>query len=136
MFQNMSLAQPNIEEVGNIEMEVLEPVMAHWIESDLQVPLHEVSSCVQVQIIDIDFEIEIESDIIVNKCFVKISDGLHFLTAKLDCNLNTLVTNGLIDVYDIIEVKNSTGHPARFSVELVRLKRKFLSNIMYNCLYF
>ena len=42
-----------------------------------------------MQIIHIDYEIEIESDILVNKFFVKISDSLHFLIAKLDCNLNT-----------------------------------------------
>ena len=112
----MELPTPNISENILIEMEVLEPVIANWIETTTLMALHQMATCVQVQIIDIRY------DIMLNRFDVQISDGHHFVTVQLDQKLNRLINSKTIQIFDIIDVIQSVGHPAKFSVVLVRVK--------------
>ena len=111
----MPCPKPVISDYCGVEMSILEPVIAGWIEDPLQQTLSDFRDCIEMQIIRLQY------DIIINQFSVQISDGLHFINAKLDRSLNIKVNEGLLDHCDIVKIEKSLGHPASFSVDLVSM---------------
>ena len=81
----MTCPKPVISDYCGVEMSILEPVIAGWIEDPLQQTLSDFRDCIEMQIIRLQY------DIIINQFSVQISDGLHFINAKLDRSLNIKV---------------------------------------------
>ena len=50
-----------------------------------------------------------------------ISDGVHSITVNLDTELNYLVEENKIEIFDILVVRKACGHPKRFYVVLVSI---------------
>ena len=50
-----------------------------------------------------------------------ISDGVHSITVNLDTELNYLVEENKIDIFDILVVRKAWGHPQRFRVDFVSI---------------
>ena len=62
-----------------------------------------------------------------------ISDGVHSITVNLDTELNYLVEENKIDIFDILVVRKAWGHPKRFHVDLVNI---ILFEIFYIDIFF
>ena len=58
-----------------------------------------------------------------------ISDGVHSITDNLDTELNYLVEENKIEIFDILLVRKAWGHPQRFREHFIDL------NIFY-CYFF
>ena len=105
--------KPIICEYNNpVEMEILEPIVAEWMEDDKFRTLCEFHKVVQMQIVDIVF------DNIKDFYNVSLSDGFHFVNAKLDECMNNDFKTERIDVYDIVHIIRSKGHAAHGNLEL------------------
>ena len=50
-----------------------------------------------------------------------ISDGVHSITVNLDTELNYLVEQNKIDIFNTLVVRKAWGHPKRFHVDLVSI---------------
>ena len=50
-----------------------------------------------------------------------ISDGVHSFTVNLDTELNYLVEENKIEIFDIFMVRKAWGHPQRFRVDFVSI---------------
>ena len=65
------------------------------------------------------FEVQIV-DILHDPIF-DISDVVHSITVNLDTELNYLVEENEIDIFDILVVRKAWGHPKIFLVDLVSI---------------
>lgn len=108
------LVKPEIVDNSNsVEMDILEPIIAAWMETQELKTITELCDQVELQIIDIGF-----ND--TSKTFsVYLSDGIHFVEATIDRKLSNDFKTEKVDVYDIVHVLKSTGHPANDNFILV-----------------
>ena len=79
------------------------------------ITLHEYQPDIEVQVIDIKY------DIMVNQFKVTISDSYHSLVATLDREMNFKINHKKIEIYEIIQIKQTSSHLinecAEFSTE-------------------
>ena len=110
------LVKPEILDYSNsVEMDILEPIVADWMESEELKTISDYREHVELQIIDIKL-----ND--TSKNFsVYVSDGLHYIDAMIDRKLKNDFITETIDVFDIVHVSKSTGHPANDNFILVIL---------------
>ena len=110
------LVKPEILDYSNsVEMDILEPIIADWLESEELETISDYRDHVELQIIDIKL-----TD--TSKNFsVYVSDGLHYIDAVIDRKLKNDFITETIDVFDIVHVSKSTGHPANDNFILVIL---------------
>ena len=108
------LVKPEIMDYSNIvEMDILEPIVADWMESEEMKTISDYRDHVELQIIDIKL-----TD--TSKNFsVYVSDGLHYIEAMIDRKLKNDFITETIDVFDIVHVSKSNGHPANDNLILV-----------------
>ena len=110
------LVKPEILDYSDsVEMDILEPIIADWMESEELKTISDYRDHVELQIIDIKL-----TD--TSKNFsVYVSDGLHYIEAMIDRKLKNDFITETIDVFDIVHVSKSTGHPANDNFILVIL---------------
>ena len=109
----MSIVKPNILEQEVEDLEIFENFIVDWVNHDPVITLDEYQPDIEVQVIDIKY------DIMVNQFKVTISDSYHSLVATLDRELNIKINHKKIEIYDIIKIKQTSGHPSNFSFHLV-----------------
>ena len=110
------LVKPVILDYSNtVEMDILEPIIVDWMESDELKTISDYREHVELQIIDIKL-----NDTSKNLS-VYVSDGLHYIDALIDRKLKNDFITETIDVFDIVHVSKSTGHPANDNFILVIL---------------
>ena len=113
MFQKMAIAKPQFHDSQYESFNFLMPCFADWINHPEKPLLHVHSPGCELQVIDITY------CMILNMFSITVSDGVHVLVAKLDRLLNWKINQKEIQIFDIIIVKEATGHPANFSFGLV-----------------
>ena len=118
------------------EYEILFPCIAEWVDHSPRKPLQTVdASVVQVQIIDIKFEIEFDEEAKVYWCMniLSLSDGLHFVKTNLSRELNYMVDEKHLEIYDIIQVNKSTWNKnslTSLTLELVKVYMNLSISLM------
>ena len=110
------LVKPEIMDYSNlVEMDIVEPIIADWMESEEMKTISDYRDHVELQIIYIKLTDTSEN------FSVYVSDGLHYIDAMIDRKLNNDFITETIDVFDIVHVLKSTGHPANDNFILVIL---------------
>ena len=117
IFRKM-LVKPEILYLSNsVEMEILEPIIADWMEDTALKTVSDYRDIVELQIIDISLNV-------TSKTFsVYLSDGRHFINALIDRNLNNFFISETVNVFDIVNISKSTGHPANDDFILVMINQ-------------
>ena len=129
----MSLPKPIIlfakEEFPDYE--ILFPCIAEWADHTPRKSLYTVdASVVQVQIIDIEFEIEFDEEAKAYWCrnILSLSDGLHFVKTNLSKELNYMIDKKDLEIYDIIQVNESNWNKNSLTLELVKIYRNLFTS--------
>ena len=85
------------------------------MDHDPVITLHEYQPYIEVQVTDIKY------DIMVNQFKVTISDSYHSLVATLDREMNFNINHKKMEFYDIIQIKQTSGHPSKNLFNLVNI---------------
>ena len=123
----MSIVKPEMFILEIEDLEVFENFIVEWVNHDPVVPLHQYRSDIEVQILDITY------DIMLNQFKVTISDSYYSLVATLDRSMNFSINHKMIEVCDIVRIKRTSGHPSRFSFHLVSYKNHCFILYLYLC---
>ena len=109
----MANAKPEFHASQLEPFNFLEPCFADWINHPDKPLLHVHSPSCELQVTDITY------CMMLNQFTLIVSDGAHLLFTKLDRKNNWKINSKDVIIFDIITVKEATGHPANFSFELV-----------------
>ena len=109
------------------DLEVFENFIVEWVNHDPVVHLHQYRPDIEVQILDITY------DIMLNQFRVTISDSYYSLVATLDRSMNFAINHKMIEVFDIVRIKQTSGHPSRFSFHLVSFTNHCFILYLYYC---
>ena len=96
-------------------LDIFYPVLVEWINLTTKVPLHQYQDRIELQIVDLEY------DIMINRFSVCLSDGVHWVKARVDRNMNWVLNRKVVKMFEIIHVTKTDGHPRTFNFELVSI---------------